>query len=36
MRPWVLAFEHGDLLAKSQDFQGDIGSCPKGDAECNE
>ena len=31
-----LAFEHSDLLAESQDFQGCIGSYPEGGAERNE
>jgi len=25
-RPWALPFEHGDLLAKCEDFQGYISS----------
>jgi hypothetical protein len=35
-RPRSLAFEHSDLLADSQDFQGCIGSYPEGGAERNE
>ncbi|HEY6306450.1 MAG TPA: hypothetical protein VI488_08360, partial [Candidatus Angelobacter sp.] len=30
------AFEHGDLLAESEDLQGGFRSCPEGGAECNE
>jgi hypothetical protein len=34
--PRALAFENGELLAEGQNFQGGIGSCPEGGAECNE
>jgi hypothetical protein len=34
--PRALAFENGELLTEGQDFQGGIGSCPEGGAECNE
>jgi hypothetical protein len=32
-RPRSLAFEHGDLLAESEDFQRRIGSCPEENTE---
>jgi hypothetical protein len=31
-----VAFEHGNLLAESEDLQGRVGSCPEGGSECNE
>jgi hypothetical protein len=32
-RPWSLAFEHGDLLAQSEDLQRGIASCTEENAE---
>jgi hypothetical protein len=31
-----MAFQHGDLLAQSEDFQGGLASCTDENSECNQ